>query len=294
MKQLQHKDLEVGLGLRPSYYSEMQSPSLQLSKTIPWLEIISENYMGYRGVQGGRPIKLLEGLRKDYGVVMHGVSMSLGSVDALNLNYLKSLKELADRIQPQWISDHLCWTGFASENIHDLLPLPYTEEALTNFCRKLDVAQNYLGREMVIENLSSYVNFNSSEMTEWEFLSELAKRSGCKLLLDVNNVYVSSENHKFDPWEFISHLPKEAIWEIHLAGHSYQEALIVDTHDQPICDPVWNLYKRTLAHLGPRPTLIERDDNMPPFEDLLTEVRRAQDIYQTAVAVEENSRELAV
>ena len=270
------------MGLRPPYYQNIEN-STKNAQVAPWLEIISENYMGYQGVQGGRPLKILEKLRNDYAVVMHGVSMSLGSVDPLNMNYLKSLKELAHQIEPQWISDHLCWTGFGGENLHDLLPLPYTEEALSNFCNKLDLAQNYLGRPLVIENLSSYVNFKSSEMSEWEFLTQLTQRSGCKLLLDVNNVYVSSQNHHFDPWDFISQLPPSAIHEIHLAGHSHQGALIIDTHDQPICDPVWNLYERTLEHLGPRPTLIERDDNFPPFKDLVAEVAHAQEIYTSAL-----------
>lgn len=277
---IQHIDLEVGVGLRPFYYSEFLGEKAH----TPWIEAISENYMGFLGKQGGRPITVLESLRRDYEISLHGVSMSLGSCDELDLKYLQQLKDLTQRIQPCWVSDHLCWTGFQRENIHDLLPLPYTQEALNHFADKLDQAQNILQRTLSIENVSSYVDFSSSEMSEWEFLVALTKKSGCNLLLDVNNVYVSSQNHNFDPWSFISQLPKSSIQEIHLAGHTTNGELIIDTHDQAINEAVWDLYKKTIQYFGPLPTLIERDDNFPTFHELMNEVQRARSIYDLALS----------
>jgi hypothetical protein len=210
--------------------------------------------------------------------------MSIGSSDPLDFDYLQQLKALIDRFEPLWVSDHLCWTGVSGKNTHDLLPLPYTREAAGHIASRIDRVQDYLGRRMLIENVSSYVNFNQSEMTEWEFVSEVAERADCLLLLDVNNVYVSGFNHGFDPREYIGALPRQRIQQIHLAGHSNCGTHIIDTHDAPIVDEVWKLYGYTIETLGPVATMIERDDHIPDLATMVSELDEARTIANEARA----------
>ncbi|MFA6303999.1 MAG: DUF692 domain-containing protein [Legionella sp.] len=262
--------LGYGLGLRPDYYEEI----LALKPDIDWFEIITENYL----VPGGKPLYYLDEIRKHYPLVMHGVSLSLASSDALDFNYLQEIKNLASRIEPVWISDHLCWTGVDNVNLHDLMPIPYTYEAINYLVPRIQQIQEFLGRRILIENVSSYLTYKQSEMTEWEFVRELVQRADCYILLDVNNVYVSSVNHQFNPLDYINAMPKERVAQIHLAGHSNEGAYIIDTHDAPVIQEVWDLYAKTIARLGPVSSMIERDDNMPAFAELLAEVRKTKSI----------------
>ena len=257
-----------GLGLRPDHYPDFIAAGAALRQRIDWLEIISENYM----VPGGKPLGHLDRIRRDFPMVMHGVSMSIGGTDPLDRDYLKRLRALADRIEPGWISDHLCWTGTDGLNLHDLLPLPYTEATLRHLTDRIAQVQDALGRTLLLENVSSYVSYRADEMTEWDFIAALCRRSGCDLLLDVNNVYVSSVNHRFDPRTFIDAMPAAHVRQIHLAGHEDHGSYIIDTHDHPVCDAVWDLYAYTVRRLGAVPTMIERDDLIPPLADLLAEL----------------------
>jgi uncharacterized protein len=259
-----------GLGLRTEHYQDF----VTAPQRVDWLEIISENYM----VPGGKPLHYLDRIRRDYPMVMHGVSLSIGSADPISPDYLRQLKQLAQRVEPAWISDHLCWTGTASGNLHDLLPLPYTRQVLQHVCSQIAQVQDYLGRKLVVENPSSYVQFRQSEMHEWEFIAEMVHSSGCELLLDVNNVYVSSVNHNFDPHTFINAMPAASVRQIHLAGHEDHGHYIIDTHDHPIVEPVWALYAYTLEQLGFVPTMIERDDHIPPLPELVHELDQARQI----------------
>ncbi len=219
-------------------------------------------------------------------MVMHGVSMSLGSTDEIDYAYLKQLKALIDRVQPRWFSDHLCWTGVDHKNMHDLLPLPYTEEAVTHVAERISRVQDFIGSQMLIENLSSYITYCEDVMPEWEFLAAIAEKADCYLLLDVNNIYVSSFNHHYDPLDYLAGIPAERVWQHHIAGHSNEGNLIIDTHDQDVIDPVWELYEATAKRLGPVSTMIERDGNIPSLENLLTELDKARriatPIYQSA------------
>ena len=264
-----------GLGLRVEHYSDFVSAP----QRVDWLEIISENYM----VDGGKPLHFLDRIRQDYPMVMHGVSLSIGSTDPLDTDYLQKLKALVKHVEPAWVSDHLCWTGTDSLNLHDLLPLPYTEATLRHLVPRLAQMQDMLGCPFLIENVSSYVSYRADEMTEWEFIGELVARSGCELLLDVNNVYVSSVNHGFDPRAFIDAIPAVAVRQIHLAGHEDHGNYIIDTHDHPICDAVWDLYAYTVRRLGAVPTMIERDDNIPSLDELIAELDAVRRVAQQAL-----------
>lgn len=264
-----------GLGLRVEHYSDFVSAP----QRVDWLEIISENYM----VDGGKPLHFLDRIRQDYPMVMHGVSLSIGSTDPLDTDYLQKLKALVKHVEPAWVSDHLCWTGTDSLNLHDLLPLPYTEATLRHLVPRLAQMQDLLGCPFLIENVSSYVSYRVDEMTEWEFIGELVARSGCELLLDVNNVYVSSVNHGFDPRAFIDAIPAVAVRQIHLAGHEDHGNYIIDTHDHPICDAVWDLYAYTVRRLGAVPTMIERDDNIPSLDELIAELDAVRRVAQQAL-----------
>lgn len=259
-----------GLGLRPVHYPDF----LDRPQAVDWLEIISENYM----VPGGKPLAMLDAILERYPVAMHGVSLSIGSTDGLDAQYLTELKALADHVQPLWISDHLCWTGVQGRNAHDLLPLPYSEEALHLVVRHVGQVQDALGQRILLENVSSYLNYRSSEMSEWEFLRQVAEQADCLLLLDVNNIYVSGINHGFDPVEFLDHLPVERVQQIHLAGHSDHGDYIVDTHDHPVAEPVWELYRYTCSRFGEVATMIERDDDIPELSVLIAELDRARAI----------------
>jgi uncharacterized protein len=263
-----------GLGLRPVHYDEI----LDGSHAIDWLEVITENYL----VPGGKPLDYLDRIRARFPVVMHGVSLSIGSTDPLDREYLREVRELADRIEPAWISDHLCWTGVEGRNVHDLLPLPYTEEALAHVAARVGEVQDALGRQILLENVSSYLSYRSSEMTEWEFLGEVARRADCAILLDINNIYVSSVNHGFDAARYLRGVPRDRVRQFHLAGHSDMGDYLIDTHDHPIVAPVWALYREALRHFGQVPTMIERDDNIPPLDELVAELDTARAIASGA------------
>jgi len=267
--------LGFGLGLRTEHFDDV----LNSRPKVDWFEVTSENFM----VQGGKPLHYLRSIRELYPIVMHGVSLSIGSTDPLDKNYLQKLKELAGQIEPVWISDHLCWTGVDGINSHDLLPLPYNDEAINHVVSRIQQVQEFLGREILIENLSSYVEFTQSQMSECEFVSQVAKKSGCRLLLDVNNVYVSSRNHGFEAMDYIRGLPEDRIWQIHLAGHSDYGDIVVDTHDHDVPQAVWDLYTKTIALHGPISTMIERDDHIPPLVELLTELDLARNHHDTAL-----------
>jgi uncharacterized protein (UPF0276 family) len=262
-----------GLGLRTPHYEAM----LNEPHDVDWLEVITENYL----VPGGKPLYYLERVRERFPLVMHGVSLSIGSTDPLDLNYLSQVRALAARIEPHWISDHLCWTGIEGRNLHDLLPLPYTEEALDSVVARVGQVQEALGRQILLENVSSYLSFRSSEMSEWEFLSEVAQRADCAILLDINNIYVSSVNHGFDPLTYLKAIPKLKVRQFHLAGHSDMGGHLIDTHDHPIAPPVWDLYGAAVAHFGAVPTMIERDDNIPALSELVAELDIARELSRT-------------
>ncbi len=268
-----------GLGLRTPHYDAV----LHESHAIDWLEIITENYIGL----GGKPLDYLTRIRAKFPMVMHGVSLSIGSSDRPDPAYLAKVRALARRIEPEWISDHLCWTGVDGRNLHDLLPLPYTEEALTQVVDHVREVQDSLGRQILMENVSSYLTYQASEMQEWEFLREVAERADCAILLDVNNIYVSSVNHGFDPLAYLDAIPPLRVRQIHLAGHSNMGDHLIDTHDHPIIEPVWALYEAAVARFGLIPTMIERDDNIPPLADLVEELQVARD------RVERSSRRAA-
>jgi uncharacterized protein (UPF0276 family) len=262
--------LGFGLGLRTDHYQDI----LDQRPAVDWFEIISENYL----IPGGKPLHFLDRIRADYPMVMHGVSMSLGSSDPLDEDYLRQLKALADGIEPAWFSDHLCWTGVHGKNMHDLLPLPYTEEAVAHVAERAKRAQDFLGRPLLIENVSSYVTYTQSGMTEWEFLNAVVERADCRILLDVNNIYVSAYNHGFDPRDYLNAVPVERVWQFHLAGHTNNGDYIIDTHDHPVIEPVWDLYADAVRRFGDVSTMIERDDNIPPLAEVLAELDQARTI----------------
>ncbi|MEZ5536325.1 MAG: DUF692 domain-containing protein [Thiolinea sp.] len=260
--------LGFGLGLRKDHYRDI----LNNRPDVDWFEVLSENYL----VPGGKPLYWLDEIHKHYPMVLHGVSLSIGSTDPLNVDYLKQLKALAERVDAHWISDHLCWTGVGEVNAHDLLPLPYTEEAIEHVAGRIRQVQDFLGRQILIENVSSYVSYKHSVMPEWEFLSEVVTRADCLILLDVNNIYVSAVNHEFDPLVYMDHVPAERVQQIHLAGHSNEGDYIIDTHDQPVVGPVWRLYEQAVARFGRVSTMIERDDNIPELAVVMEELDMAR------------------
>jgi uncharacterized protein (UPF0276 family) len=227
-------------------------------------------------VPGGKPLHVLERIRADRPVALHGVSLSIGGTDPLDMAYLGRLKDLARRIQPFAISDHLCWTGTGGLNLHDLLPLPYTEEVLAHVAGRVARVQDMLGTRILLENVSSYVAFATDEMTEWEFLAELSRRADCRLLLDVNNVHVSAVNHGFEPRDYLASLPAGRVAQFHLAGHSDTGTHLIDTHDRPVAEAVWDLYGEAVRRFGPLPVSIERDDRIPPLGELVAELDRAR------------------
>ena len=265
-------NLGFGLGLRTDHYQEI----LNTKPAIDWLELLSENYM----VAGGKPLHFLDKICENYPVVMHGVSLSIGSTSPIDKDYLRDLKKLADRVQPAWMSDHLCWTGVHGQNMHDLLPLPYTEETAKHVAERVGIVQDYLGRQILLENVSSYASYVDSSMTEWEFITQISEAADCLLLLDVNNIYVSSYNHQFDAKAFINGVPQNRVQQIHLAGHHNHGDYIIDTHDAPVIDPVWDLYEYTISRLGQVSTMIERDDHIPPLAELVQELNIARKIAE--------------
>ncbi|MBM4268018.1 MAG: DUF692 domain-containing protein [Deltaproteobacteria bacterium] len=270
--------LGIGIGLRTRHFGEL----LERRARVDWFEAISENFM----MDGGRPLHVLERVRRDYPVVLHGVSLSIGTTDPLDRTYLAKLRALAARFEPTWVSDHLCWTGVRGHNLHDLLPLPWTEEVLEHVAERVGRVQDALGRRLVLENVSSYLSFSDSTLSEWEFLAALAERADCDILLDVNNVYVSAFNHDFDALRFIDAMPPERVAQIHLAGHSDHGTHLLDTHDAPVASAVWDLYAHALRRLGRVPTLIEWDGDVPPLERLEAEAERAREVFASVHGAE--------
>lgn len=268
-------ELGFGLGLRRQHYESI----LAEHPKVDWFEILSENYL----VAGGKPLFYLDRIRASYPLTMHGVSLSIGSTDPLDFDYLKQLKQLAARVEPAWISDHLCWTGVGGLNMHDLLPLPYTEEALRHVVERVRRVQDFLGCRLVLENVSSYLSFAASAMPEWEFVGAVAEQADCRLLLDVNNIYVSAFNHEFDPLDYLHHIPVDRVQQIHLAGHDNQGSYIIDSHDHPVIDEVWALYAAAVRRFGAVPTMIERDDNIPPLDELLVELGHARRVAEMSL-----------
>jgi len=259
-----------GVGLRTKHFPQVWDGTAR----VDWFEAISENFM----IRGGRPLAILERARSLAPLVLHGVSLSLGSTDPLNESYLRDLRTLIQRFDPSWVSDHLCWGSIGGHYAHDLLPLPYTEEALTYMITRIQTVQDRLGRQILIENVSSYLTFSHSTMSEWTFLAEIAAQADCGILLDVNNVYVSSVNHGYSPEEYLEGLPVDRIRQIHLAGHSNHGTHLLDTHDGPVIAPVWDLYRLALRRFGRVSTLMEWDDQIPEFEVLCAEAERARAI----------------
>ena len=267
---LLHASPGFGLGLRTAHYNAF----LDHPQPVDWLEIISDNYL----VPGGKPLVMLDRIRERHPMAMHGVSLSIGSVSGPDEAYLDRIATLAQRVQPLWISDHLCWTGVHGRQLHDLLPLPYTDEALEVVVRNVHRVQERLQRRLLLENVSSYIAYRSSRMQEWEFLREVCARTDCLLLLDLNNIHVSAVNHGFDALAFLHGIPAERVQQIHLAGHTDHGDHLVDTHDHPVADPVWALYRQALARFGRVATMIERDDRIPPLPELIAELDLARDI----------------
>jgi|CXWL01.1.fsa_nt_gi uncharacterized protein (UPF0276 family) len=265
-----------GLGLRTPHYSDF----LAAKQPLDWLEVITDNYL----VEGGKPLVVLDTLRRDYPVAMHGVAMSIGAPGGVDLGYLRRVKALADRIEPLWVSDHLCWTGTGPRQLHDLYPLPYTEEAARHVITQIRRAQDVLQRRLVLENVSSYIDFKQSCASEWQFLAHVANEADCLLLVDVNNVYVSSVNHGFDPLRYLRALPAGRVQQIHLAGHSDLGDHIIDTHDHPVAPAVWDLYGQACYLFGPVAAMIERDANIPGLPTLLDELAIARAIASTCAA----------
>ncbi len=266
------RNLGLGLGLRAPHFSIATAGKANVS----WFEVVTENFLGIAGGTGGPPLEKLRKVRENYQIVLHGVSLNIGSTDALNLEYLKNLKALDRQIEPAWVSDHFCWTGVNNHNLHDLLPLPYNRGTIDHLCERIQFCQDYLGRRMVFENVSSYLTYSHSEMTEWQFISEIAHRAGCGLLVDVNNIFVSSHNHKFDPLDFLRGLPRESVAQIHLAGHSIEGEILIDTHDQPVAPEVWGLYAHAVKLFGPLSTMVEWDANIPSYQELEAEIFKAR------------------
>ncbi|MFN0316393.1 MAG: DUF692 domain-containing protein [Burkholderiales bacterium] len=270
--------MRAGIGARAPHYRQLLSGEAQ----VAWIEVHSENFM----VRGGQPLHFLEKLRARYPLSLHGVGMSLGSAGGLSLEHLAKLKNLVERFEPELVSDHLCWGAIAGRHLNDLLPLPYTAEALEVVCRNVEVAQEFLRGQMLVENVSSYLQYADSSIPEWEFLAEVARRTGCGLLLDVNNIYVSASNHGFDALRYLDAMPQGAVQEIHLAGFDSNGSCLIDTHGNPVAGPVWNLYGEALSRLGPVPTLIEWDTDLPSLNVLLEEASIAQGVLDQWITEE--------
>ena len=262
----------AGVGLRAPHYHEV----IENRPDIAWFEVHSENFFA----DGGKPHEILEQVRAHYPLSLHGVGLSLGSTDPLSTWHLDKLKGLIDRYEPGLVSEHLCWSSVDNRYLNDLLPLPYTEEALHHVTARIEQAQDYLGRQILIENLSSYLQFTDSSIPEWEFLAAVAKVSGCGILLDVNNIYVNASNHGFDPMMYLNAIPVSAVQEMHLAGHSNEGDCLIDTHSKPVTDAVWQLYAHAVARFGRMPTLIEWDIDIPALQVLRDEAHRAQHIME--------------
>jgi uncharacterized protein len=285
MQMLTQPSLGFGLGLRVEHYAEI----LGGDPAVDWFEALTENYL----VPGGKPLHNLMHVRERFPVALHGVSLSIGSTAPLDLEYLAQVKALATHVQPVWISDHLCWTGVAGKNLHDLLPLPYTEEVVAHVASRVRTVQDILCRRILLENVSSYVTFEGSQLTEWEFLRAVAEQSDCLLLLDVNNIYVSSVNHEFDAHAYLNAVPVDRVQQIHLAGHENHGEYLIDTHDQPVPQPVWDLYAAAVRRFGLVSTMIERDANIPPLAVMEAELAEARRLAERTLATQSMAEEAA-
>jgi uncharacterized protein (UPF0276 family) len=260
--------LGFGVGLRAEHYQQV----LDTPGTVEWFEAITENYMD----GGGRPLSILESVRRDHPIALHGVGLSIGSTDPFDSRYLKNLHALVGRIEPALVTDHLCWTGVGGRAVYDLLPLPYTQEALDHVVQRIAIVQDRLGRRILLENPSTYLAYRHSEMTEWEFLAAVADRADCGILLDVNNIYVSGKNLGFDPVRYLEAVPVQRVGQFHLAGFTDMGSYLFDTHSAPVHEDVWDLYRLAVRRFGPVPTLVEWDADIPPFERLCAESERAR------------------
>ena len=263
--------LGFGLGLRKEHYNTI----LDTSPDVDWFEVLTENYL----IPGGKPLYFLDQVCERYPVVMHGVSMSIGSHDPLDMNYLQQVKELAERTQAKWVSDHMCFTGVDGINAHDLLPLPFNEEAVKHVANKIKQAQDFLGRQILVENASTYITYKQSDMTEWEFTMAVAEESDSLILLDINNIFVSAYNHGFDALDYLDGISADRVQQHHIAGHSQYEGYIIDTHDHDIVQGVWDLYAEAIKRYGEVSVMIERDDNIPDLPELLAELQIARDVF---------------
>lgn len=260
-------DTQFGLGLRPEHYEDFAGDGCAPPRAIDWLEIVSDNYL----VPGGKPLYYLDRIRRDFPMAMHGVALNIGSCDALDVDYLRALKQLAQRIEPVAISDHLCWTGVNGARIHDLLPLPYTHEAVAHVAQRIARAQDFLGRRLVIENVSSYA-MSGNDLSEAEFIAAIAAAADCELLVDINNIYVTARNFGFDAQDYLRKLPAGRVRYLHLAGHTDHGDYCIDTHDHPVCADVWKLYRDSVNLWGVVPVVLERDDRIPPLRELIAEL----------------------
>lgn len=261
-----------GIGLRIDHFNQIE----ETPPDIPWFEVLSDNYL----IEDTMQRNYLNRFRENYPVTFHGVGLSIGSTEPLNQDYLKRLKKLKNEIQPAWISDHLCWTSAHGVVTHDLIPLPYTQDVVKHIVDRILQVQDYLGEQLVIENVSSYLQFKSTDMTEWDFINAVTSQSDCKLLLDVNNIYVSSQNHNFDADEYLFAMPAERVAEMHLAGHEDKGTHILDTHSRPVSEPVWELFKKAVKHVGDVPVLIEWDNDIPSLERVIEESETAHTLQQ--------------
>lgn len=276
---LSHK---VGVGLRSPHYPYLeQRPSTE----VAWFEALTESYLNSRG----RPLEMLQFIRQDYPVALHGVSMNIGSPEGLRLDYLQKLRDLIDRVEPFIVSDHLCWTGSAEFNLHDLLPLPFTEDSMETLVHNIDLAQDFLRRPLVLENVSTYISYRNNEMSEWDFISEVSRRTGCHILLDLNNIYVNSSNHGFDPHYFLNHIPMERVAQVHMAGPTDYGDFLFDTHSSDVPEPVWQLFKLIAPKVRHLPILIERDEKIPEFRELEVEVMKAVSILESSYEAERSA-----
>jgi len=270
--------LGVGVGLRTVHYADVLERGRQGDLGVDWFELLSENYM----VEGGRPLRILGEVREFASIALHGVSLNIGSTDPLDSDYLDDLDRLSRIARPSWISDHLCWTGVSGTNLHDLLPLPYADDVIVHVANRVRRVQDRLGRRIALENVSSYLSFESDGMSEWDFLVAIAEEADCGILLDINNVFVSAHNHGFDAVKYIDSIPAERVFQIHLAGHSQSGEMLIDTHDHPVTDPVWTLFERAIENIGPVSTLIEWDDQIPSYARLVEEADKARSIIERA------------
>ena len=261
-----------GIGLRLDHFEKIE----ETKPDVPWFEVLSDNYL----LEGTMQRNYLRKFRHDYPVTFHGVGMSIGSTEPLNQDYLKRLKQLKEEIQPAWISDHLCWTSAHGVVTHDLIPLPYTQSVVKHIVDRILQVQDFLGEQLVIENVSSYLQFKSTEMSEWDFINEVTRQSDCRLLLDVNNIYVSAQNHHFDAEEYLLAMPAEKVAEMHLAGYEDRGTHLLDTHSRPVTEPVWALFKKAVQHVGDVPVLIEWDNDIPSLERVIQEAHKAQVLQQ--------------